>query len=385
MNKLGLSIALSSITLCASSVAISAPNFIDLEAKFGSNITVSSINDNGQISGITWGVIGTHTATVFDGENKSLMSSSSYLISSPVTAINNLGQVVATIRSHESDQIMNSHAGIWNGSNWTDLGTLGGHQSEARDINDSGFVVGVATTDRGTGFNQTRATVWDNNGVATNLKSLPGGFTNEANAINNNGYIVGATYGGDTPGSHAVIWNPSGGITKLDNLDTQANSNAIDINESNQVIGYSYGGFDGVYHATLWNGTNITDLGSLNGLNTYAFAINDDGYVVGSSLMNVFHTSSLSHAFIRDKDNGMIDLNKYLSNDLINEGWVLTGAFDINNHGSILSGAFNTNTNESTTFLISSISPVPEPSTYAMLLAGLGIIGFMIRCSRSVI
>jgi hypothetical protein len=34
-------------------------------------------------------------------------------------------------------------------------------------------------------------------------------------------------------------------------------------------------------------------------------------------------------------------------------------------------------------YLVASVSPVPEPETYAMLLAGLGLMGFTVRRRRT--
>ena len=52
-------------------------------------------------------------------------------------------------------------------------------------------------------------------------------------------------------------------------------------------------------------------------------------------------------------------------NSLVSFGGILTDATGINNHGQILA--------------IGVMGVVSEPETYAMLLAGLGLIGFMAR------
>ncbi len=62
-------------------------------------------------------------------------------------------------------------------------------------------------------------------------------------------------------------------------------------------------------------------------------------------------------------------------------GWTELSAVGINNHGQIigwghLEGAPG---GGSRAFLLSPIVAVPEPGTYAMLLAGLGLLGVVLR------
>jgi hypothetical protein len=68
------------------------------------------------------------------------------------------------------------------------------------------------------------------------------------------------------------------------------------------------------------------------------------------------------HAFITGPNGvGMTDLNSLVS---LPEGATLYEATGINNHGQVAANG---------------VSPIPEPETYAMLLAGLGLLGFMAR------
>ena len=95
-------------------------------------------------------------------------------------------------------------------------------------------------------------------------------------------------------------------------------------------------------------------------------AINDGGQMVGSSPLDA----------ILWTDGNVIDLNRFLDDRLVNQGWNLTKATDINDNGWIVGTAVNNQTNVNHAFLL---TPVPEPETYAMLLAGLGVLGFMGR------
>jgi hypothetical protein len=57
-------------------------------------------------------------------------------------------------------------------------------------------------------------------------------------------------------------------------------------------------------------------------------------------------------------------------------GWVLMFAYDINDNGAIVGTAYNNILGiEERAFLLT--PAIPEPETYALMLAGLGLIGFM--------
>jgi len=55
-------------------------------------------------------------------------------------------------------------------------------------------------------------------------------------------------------------------------------------------------------------------------------------------------------------------------------------ASSINDQGQIIGFAFNHATSASGTFLL---TPVPEPETYAILVAGLGLLGLTARKRRA--
>ena len=90
----------------------------------------------------------------------------------------------------------------------------------------------------------------------------------------------------------------------------------------------------------------------------YAFGINDAGQVVGESETD----NGQLHAFITGPDGaGMTDLASVVNPPT---GFTyFSNATAINNHGQLAAvGAV-----------------VPEPEMYAMLLSGLGLIGFLAR------
>ena len=100
----------------------------------------------------------------------------------------------------------------------------------------------------------------------------------------------------------------------------------------------------------------MTELGTLGGFGNIAYGINDAGQVVGYS-----YTAGVEHAFITGPNGvGMTDLNSLVSLP----GGVLTDATEINNLGQVAATSF---------------SVIPEPQTYALMLAGLGLVGFIAR------
>src|SRR3954471_4838779 len=112
--------------------------------------------------------------------------------------------------------------------------------------------------------------------VATDLGTL-GGHESEAAAVNEAGQVIGwaKTKAGD---DHAFLWE-GGKMTDLGTLGGD-NSDAHEINAAGQVVGWAEtdkGGF----HAYLWEGGKMTDLGTLGGKESEALAINETGQVVG--------------------------------------------------------------------------------------------------------
>ncbi|PTQ70815.1 putative secreted protein with PEP-CTERM sorting signal [Nitrosomonas oligotropha] len=119
----------------------------------------------------------------------------------------------------------------------------------------------------------------------------------------------------------------------------------------------------------------MIDLGTLGGDYSHARAINDFGQVVGTS--NTIEANG-PHAFLTGHNGvGMIDLS--ILEPVIAAGWTQLTPYSINNKGQVF--GYGVLRGNYVAFLLtpSEISPIPEPSTYAMLLAGLGVLGFSLK------
>ena len=186
----------------------------------------------------------------------------------------------------------------------TDLGTLpGGFISNAFGVNDLSRVVGVSNT----GANFNRGFLWTKKTGIRDLGTLGGNFSS-AQAINDASQIVGRA---DTNNSNsdAFLWI-GGTMQDLGTLGgsvSQANAINLDAqtNSYTQIAGWSLTSAS-AYHAAVWDAaSNIQDLGTLGGANSFSFGNNCIGQVVGAA--DTVYLGG-SDAFLWDSMHGMQDL-----------------------------------------------------------------------------
>ena len=104
----------------------------------------------------------------------------------------------------------------------------------------------------------------------------------------------------------------------------------------------------------------MRELANLGGDGSEAFGINDAGQVVGWSDIPGGH---IFHAFVTGPNGeGITDLNSLVN---VPTGTVLFTATDINNNGQLI------------VYGVSETSMVPESEIYALMLAGLGLLGLI--------
>lgn len=259
------------------------------------------------------------------------------------------------------------HAAIWRDGVVTDLGTLGGDNSNV-DFpvkNSDGLVVGFAQTPEDdplgenfciffctpsggacNGSNQScRGFRW-RNGLMEPLGTL-GGNNSAATGANNHGLVVGVAENSTQDPNcvspqvldyEAVVWRGNT-IHELSPVPGDAIGAAIAVNNSGQIVGGTgmCGSGPGIgptfMHAVLWKNHLPTDLGNLGGaFNNVAYALNNRGQVVGASDLVGDNTG---HAFLWQ--NGVITDLGTLAGDF------LSAALAINDNGQVVGQSCDVN------------------------------------------
>lgn len=114
------------------------------------------------------------------------------------SAINDKGEVVGYAWN---DREVDNHAMLWRAGTATDLGTLGGEQSQADAINNRSQIVGVSETASSDSENPIwDAFLWQ----GSRMVDLGAGYPV---AINDRGQIIGSTT--DSISGHALVWLPA--------------------------------------------------------------------------------------------------------------------------------------------------------------------------------
>ncbi|MEH2328832.1 DUF3466 family protein [Nostoc sp.] len=287
-----------------------------------------------------------------------------------VTGINNLGQVVGnSIGKTDSD----NNVFIYSDGTTQNTGLKGIPYA----INDSGEVVG-GTTGGGIfpklAFPYGAAFLYKNGTTTIINSNLNENYV--AYGINNLSQVVGI-FGS----SGRAFLSDNGIITNLGTLPGDGYSQANDINDSGQVVGSS--GLTGVNDTRAFlysSSTGLQDLGRLRPTDLFStgLGINNLGQIVGfSGTSNNFFAADGNglRAFLYS-DNTLYDLNDLIAPGS-EAGFTLTAASAINNNGQIVGrGAVN---GELHAFLLtptSSVSVAEPTSGVPILSFGAAVILF---------
>ena len=282
--------------------------------------------------------------------------------SSLAGSINNRGWVAG--RSNLPGN-QSRHAVLWRSGVLTDLGTLGGPNSNIvwPVKNTSGLLAGISQTAEpdplgeawscsaffpgatGRGY-RCLGFAWQD-GVMRALPTL-GGTHGFATGANNRGEIVGwaentvhdpTCVAPQVLQFRAVIWGPGeGAILELPPLPGDSVSAATALNDRGQVVGISgicddaVGKFSAI-HAVLWQDGVPIDIGNIGGnaWNT-SMAINHRGDIVGFANVSVTPNGEFNaHAFLRKAGEEMQDLGT-----LPLPGHVFSQAYGINADGQVV-------------------------------------------------
>lgn len=304
------------------------------------------------------------------------------------------GEVTGASENGMIDPLMGwpeARAVLWSGGKITDLGTLGGYESDAGEMNARGQVTGAAANsipDQYSLFGwgtQTRGFIWENGTGMRDIGTL-GGADTISPFINQRGQISGCSYTNSTPNSSTglptldpFLWyhdkmtdlgtlggvsgcawglNESGDVAgnsdlagdqtthpflwrhgKLIDLGTLGGTYGIGtwLNNAAQVAGFAFTTGNNTFHAFRWTRGVMRDLGALDGFcNSNANGINARGDVVGGSTSCDL---SVSHAFLW-ANGAMIDLNDFVPPS---SGLTFFEALDINDRGAIAGHALLSN------------------------------------------
>jgi uncharacterized membrane protein len=234
---------------------------------------------------------------------------------------------------------------------------FGGPNTAAAAINDSGQVAGTARIDYLHG-SPGQAAAW--NGGTLHLLDDGSALSSAANDISNAGHIAGTTRQ-SAEASNAVRWRD--GVFEILWSPGQFNETEA-INNKGWVVGYARNDVPAglsKYQAMLWTESGHLELGE-----GVATDINDRGVVIGQTSGGINDWRGVMWL-----DGKRYALSDYLDPALWPDATIVS-ASSITENGDI--SAVMRYQGENWAVLLQGIAPVPEPSAWLLLLAGLALL-----------
>ncbi|MGI9169089.1 MAG: hypothetical protein ACR2FH_02780 [Caulobacteraceae bacterium] len=228
-----------------------------------------------------------------------------------------------------------THAVLWSGATMKDLGTLGGPDSTATNINGNCQVIGwsyTSFTAGPKGVPEVRPFMWDRVNGMVRLGSL-GGTMGAASFINERGQVVGVSNLAGDAVMHAVLWNSPTQMVDLGTLEGGTYAHPDWINKGGDVVGYSNTGQHNG-RAFLWHAGHMRNLGTIgDDPASEAFSINTYGQIVGLTFVPGGRDL---RGWISYQGGPLIDLNTLIRDWPSDSKIQVISAVEINDDGEIV-------------------------------------------------
>jgi probable HAF family extracellular repeat protein len=353
---------------------------ISVLGNLGGASTAYAMNDSGQVVGQAYNSsTGKSEAAIWNAGVVQSLGTEGL-----ARGINNSGTVVGETGT-ASLILPNGYAFSWNQGDTgvTNLGTLGGAQSGAYDINEAGVITGFAWpataqfSTQGQGFIYTAADGMTSLGTV----STPNGYS-RGHGINDSNEIAGRASEGDfgPTDKYTTYWDADQNLTQF--VDGSGYGTAEQINNNGLIVGAARTASTGstIFAATWDTVGNLTFLNNESGIGSKIWSANDAGVLVGYDQItagNIVNDGNLTRAFVALDGVNMVHLDSLV--DLTGTGLVaLSEAYDVNANGDIV-GVGVTATGERQAFVLTA---VPVPAAVWLFGSALGALGWMRRKAR---
>jgi probable HAF family extracellular repeat protein len=232
-----------------------------------------------------------------------------------------------------------THATLWWGGAKVDMGTLGGPDSVAADVNLLGQAVGWSYASYQAnqfGVPDVRPFLW--NPLTRKMRDLGslGGACSIAAEINNRGDVIGHSTLANNTTEHPFLWTARGGMRDLGTLGGGF-AHANHINDRGEIVGYSTmvpsgQGQAPTYlkgRAFYWKDGTMTNLGTFGDDYSDVNGINNRGQIVGETF-DPF--GDATHGWISERGGPIVDLDTLIDP---NSGFHIIAGVYIGDDGEI--------------------------------------------------